>query len=253
MPLMEPLAIPPLGLSEREAEIEFERLQAKLIPLWKSIASLDGPSHDPQTIVVVPNGQISEKTITNFMRPTEVSRFELFFLVDQDVPSDHVINVIKAGVAAVIGKENNGPLAEPKFKVRIDHPTPDGLLYSVRYFIVPREVSPAKARHTITAEGDIDLLVCDYVLEGEDGGALLEDLRSQGGTIPCIFISGYPEYSLDHLQQDGHILSACCQCASSHPAVFSAAQTVCSDVLSQASEIPESSYPDNSCSRVSFR
>ncbi len=34
MAMMKPLDVPPLGLSEKEAEIQFEKLQAKLIPLW---------------------------------------------------------------------------------------------------------------------------------------------------------------------------------------------------------------------------
>ena len=101
-------------------------------------------------IVSIPNGQISERTLTNFMAPDEISRFELLFCVDQSVPADRAIAVIKEGVDAVVGRENNGPLALPPPKVRINGTTENGIEYMVRYLIIPREVSPAKARHTVT-------------------------------------------------------------------------------------------------------
>ena len=43
---------PPLGMSEAEANARFDALQAKLVPLWTSIRTLN---QDPQTIVVVPS------------------------------------------------------------------------------------------------------------------------------------------------------------------------------------------------------
>jgi hypothetical protein len=58
MAMMEPLEVPPLGISEREAEIQFEKLQAKLIPLWKSISGLDPEEQDEQTVVIVPSQSI---------------------------------------------------------------------------------------------------------------------------------------------------------------------------------------------------
>src|ERR1051325_4016599 len=46
------LPIPALGLNAAEAETEFDRLQQKLVPLWKSIQAFN---QDEQTIVVVPS------------------------------------------------------------------------------------------------------------------------------------------------------------------------------------------------------
>ncbi len=46
------LQIPPLGLSEEEADARFAELQKKLIPLWRSIQAM---SQDEQTIVVAPS------------------------------------------------------------------------------------------------------------------------------------------------------------------------------------------------------
>jgi branched-chain amino acid transport system substrate-binding protein len=101
------------------------------------------------TEIVIPNGIISEKTITNFMHPGEMSRFEIYFTVDQSVSPDEVIPVISKAVNRVIGTENRGPMADPPPKVQIRRATENGIEYMVRYRIMPSEVSPAKARHTI--------------------------------------------------------------------------------------------------------
>jgi branched-chain amino acid transport system substrate-binding protein len=101
------------------------------------------------TEIVIPNGVISEKTITNFMHPGELSRFELDFTIDQTVPPERVLPVIRGAVDAVLGVEREGPVAEPAPSVRIARVEGGAITYRVRYRIVPREVSPARARHTI--------------------------------------------------------------------------------------------------------
>ena len=58
MAMMKPLEVPPLGISGREAEIRFEKLQAKLIPLWESIRDLDLEEQGEQTVVIVPSQSI---------------------------------------------------------------------------------------------------------------------------------------------------------------------------------------------------
>ncbi len=55
MAMTKPLEVAKLDLSEEEAEVRFEKLQAKLIPLWKSISGFD---QGEQTIVVVPSQSI---------------------------------------------------------------------------------------------------------------------------------------------------------------------------------------------------
>jgi potassium efflux system protein len=103
------------------------------------------------TEIVIPNGIISEKTITNFMSPGETSRFELCFIVDQAVPPDRVIETIRSAVDSVLGSENQGPLRDPRPSVRIQRTSDQGIEYMIRYRLIPREVSPAKARHTINS------------------------------------------------------------------------------------------------------
>jgi hypothetical protein len=55
MAMMKPLDVPALGLTDVEAEVAFEKLQAKLIPLWKSIRGINRTEQEAQTIVIVPS------------------------------------------------------------------------------------------------------------------------------------------------------------------------------------------------------
>ncbi len=55
MAMTPPLEVPPLGLSEEEAQSRFEALQRKLVPLWERISSINDSE---QTIVVVPSQTI---------------------------------------------------------------------------------------------------------------------------------------------------------------------------------------------------
>jgi|GEM_PF-4900272 hypothetical protein len=64
--------------------------------------------------------------------------------------SERVMAVAQRALQAVVGVENEGPLAEPRAKVRVNGVSALGTEYQVRYHIIPRQVSPARARHTIT-------------------------------------------------------------------------------------------------------
>ncbi len=99
-------------------------------------------------MLVVPNSIMGQKVVTNFMTPGERSRFELDFTLDFSIPSERVIRVLTAAVRAVAGEEE-GPLADPPPKARVTGITDLGVQYRVRYWIVPRDVSPPRARHTV--------------------------------------------------------------------------------------------------------
>ncbi len=101
------------------------------------------------TEIVIPNGAISEKTITNFMAPGEMSRFELVFRVDQEYPPEQVLEVIQGALDAITGPGR--VVAKPAPKVKIRGTTDSGIEYLVRYRLIPREVSPASGRHLVNA------------------------------------------------------------------------------------------------------
>ena len=58
MAMMKPLDVPDLGLSDAEAELQFEKLQARLVPLWESVQGVGSSRQTEQTIVVVPSQTI---------------------------------------------------------------------------------------------------------------------------------------------------------------------------------------------------
>jgi small-conductance mechanosensitive channel len=101
------------------------------------------------TVIVVPNGVISEKTITNFSEPNEMSRFELAYTIDQSVSPARVLALLEAAVEDMIAPDAKGPLADPRPKIRIDSTTENGIRYVIYYRLIPRNVSPNRARHTV--------------------------------------------------------------------------------------------------------
>ena len=86
MTMTPPLEIPPLGISETEAQRRFEELQRKLIPLWERISRINDSA---QTIVVVP----SKTTVSN-CQGAEMQAYEermLFMLLLLRQPSARLI------------------------------------------------------------------------------------------------------------------------------------------------------------------
>lgn len=74
------LPVPELGLGPAEIDARFARLQAKLVPLWKSIQSLN---QDPQTIVVVPSMSIDSDLHGAVMQAYEERFLFLLLLLRQ--------------------------------------------------------------------------------------------------------------------------------------------------------------------------
>jgi pheganomycin biosynthesis PGM1-like protein/pre ATP-grasp domain-containing protein len=66
-----------LGLSTAEAHARFDRLQTRLVPLWKSIQTM---SQDPQTIVVVPSMSLDAAVLSGPEMQAYEERF-LFLLL----------------------------------------------------------------------------------------------------------------------------------------------------------------------------
>jgi len=63
-------------------------------------------------------------------------------------------------------------------------------------FQVSEAANSSQAREQIAALGeDLDLILLDITMPGQDGFALLEHLRSKGMTVPVIFLSARQEVS----------------------------------------------------------
>ena len=84
-----PLDLADLGMSAGEAQARFEKLQANLKPLWKSIQAM---SQDPQTIVVVPSMSLDAAALSGAEMLAYEERF-LFLLLLLRQPRAELIYV----------------------------------------------------------------------------------------------------------------------------------------------------------------
>src|SRR5881398_2122779 len=74
------ISLPELGLTPQEAETQFNELQRKLVPLWKSIQSFN---QDEQTIVVVPSMTIDLECSSSELQAYEERFLFLLLLLRQ--------------------------------------------------------------------------------------------------------------------------------------------------------------------------
>ncbi|WP_089717447.1 mechanosensitive ion channel family protein [Candidatus Entotheonella palauensis] len=98
-------------------------------------------------VIIIPNSLIGQSIVTNFSTPSEISRFELYFSFDANLPSERVIRVLLAGVKGAISRD--GIEEHPEPSVRINQVTDMGIEYRIRYWIYPAKLSPPKARHAV--------------------------------------------------------------------------------------------------------
>lgn len=91
------LPFPNLGLTPEEAAARFEALQAKLVPLWKSIQAFN---QDEQTIVIVPSMNIDTEFTSSQLQAYE-ERF-LFLLLLLRQPRARVVYVTSQTINSAI-------------------------------------------------------------------------------------------------------------------------------------------------------
>ncbi len=98
-------------------------------------------------MVVIPNSKLGETIVTNYMEPKPHFRMDLDFTVDFEVPSERAVRVLTAGMRAAC--ENEGILHDPEPEVRMKEATLDGMVYELRYFILPKHISPNESMHLV--------------------------------------------------------------------------------------------------------
>lgn len=101
-----------------------------------------------RNIIIIPNSYLTTTLITNFSMPGTAARFEMDFVLDFSVPTERALRILSAALVSTIGPR--GPLASPAPKVRVNGTTEYGVQYRLRYYLEPADVSPSKARNTIT-------------------------------------------------------------------------------------------------------
>jgi small-conductance mechanosensitive channel/CRP-like cAMP-binding protein len=98
-------------------------------------------------MVVIPNSKLGETIVTNYMEPKPHFRMELDFMIDFEVPSERACRVLTAGIRAAC--ENEGILNDPEPEVRMKESTLEGMVYQLRYFILPKHISPNESMHVV--------------------------------------------------------------------------------------------------------
>ena len=98
-------------------------------------------------MVVVPNSRLGETIVTNYMKPNPHFRMEVDFTLDFDVSTERATRVLTAGIRAAC--EHQGVLIEPEPEVRMKASTLEGMVYEIRYFILPKFISPNESMHLV--------------------------------------------------------------------------------------------------------
>jgi len=101
-----------------------------------------------RNLIIIPNSFLTTTVLTNFSLPETAARFEMDFVLDFSVPTDRALRILNAALADSVGKD--GPVADPRPKVRANGITEHGVQYRARYYLEPADTSPSRARHTIS-------------------------------------------------------------------------------------------------------
>jgi small-conductance mechanosensitive channel/CRP-like cAMP-binding protein len=91
-------------------------------------------------LVICPNSTLSTAIITNYSRPSHLSRFDLKVKLPPELDPDRARQVLAAAVAATLGRKD-GPAAEKQPDVLITGMEASGVQYWIRFWLNPAEKS----------------------------------------------------------------------------------------------------------------
>ena len=99
-------------------------------------------------LVVCPNSTLSTAIITNYSRPSHLSRFDLKVKLPPELDPDRARQVLAAAVAATLGR-TDGPAAEKQPDVLITGMEASGVQYWIRFWLNPAEKSADTVTDTV--------------------------------------------------------------------------------------------------------
>ena len=121
---------------------------AVLLKTWVMIEAVGRPRRSIS--IPSPNSFLTSTIVTNFSKPEEASRFELYFTLDFSVDPERAIRVLLGGARDAI--DPGGLLADPEPRVRMTAVTDSGYQYRLQYYLLPSKTSPAAGRHAAISE-----------------------------------------------------------------------------------------------------
>ena len=100
-----------------------------------------------KNMIVIPNSKMGEAILTNYMRPDPYFRIDLNFVLDYSIPPNRAIRLLLGAVKSIA--DDKRILNHPEPEVRLDEALGTGQKYEVRFFILPKGVSPKESRHLV--------------------------------------------------------------------------------------------------------
>lgn len=117
-------------------------------PLIGKVVSIDWRTSRLQktdgTMIIVPNNQFTRLVLTNFSLPEEQSRIELEYCIGYEVDTERAIDIILTALYSV-----DTILKHPRPKVKIPRTTLNGVIYQVRFWVMPSQTSPGRGRDNV--------------------------------------------------------------------------------------------------------
>lgn len=99
-------------------------------------------------LVVCPNSTLSTAIITNYSRPSHLSRFDLKVKLPPELDPDRARQLLATAVQATLGREE-GPAAEKQPDVLITEMEASGVQYWIRFWLNPAEKSADAVTDTV--------------------------------------------------------------------------------------------------------
>lgn len=99
-------------------------------------------------LVVCPNSTLSTAIITNYSRPSHLSRFDLKVKLPPELDPDRARQLLAAAVQATLGRED-GPAAQKQPDVLITGMEASGVQYWIRFWLNPAEKSADTVTDTV--------------------------------------------------------------------------------------------------------
>ncbi len=96
------------------------------------------------TVVVVPNNQISAFIINNLSRPARHTRYAISFFMDQDLPPERILRILLAGV-----KGAEGVLSVPEPNIYIEGVQAGNVEYKIYFWMDIVEEISERVRHRV--------------------------------------------------------------------------------------------------------
>jgi small-conductance mechanosensitive channel/CRP-like cAMP-binding protein len=95
-------------------------------------------------IIVIPNSFLTSTVVTNCSLPEDYREFEQMLVLDFRVPVERALRLLNAAIRQTA--EEKAILSTPAAKARVSNTLPDGVEYTISYYIRPEQVSIGKAR-----------------------------------------------------------------------------------------------------------